>query len=252
MPEKPLYTRPKALTDVSTFYCAGCGHGIIHRMLAEIIDEMDIRGQTIGIAPVGCSVVAYDYLDIEMSEAAHGRAPAVATGIKRSLPDRLVFAYQGDGDLASIGLAEVMHAANRGENYTTIFVNNTVYGMTGGQMAPTTLVNQKTTTSPSGKNAATMGHPMRMCEMVGTLTNPYYIVRSAIDTPAGIRKTKKTVRKAFDYQAAGCGFTFVEILSACPVHWHMPPYQSMQHIGEVVSKAFPVKVFRDKGEQENV
>lgn len=247
MPGKPLYTRPGVLTDVPTFYCPGCGHGVIQRLLAEVIDEMGIRGSTIGIAPVGCAVTAYEYLDIDMSEAAHGRAPAVATGIKRSLPDCIVFAYQGDGDLASIGLAEVMHAANRGENYTTIFVNNTVYGMTGGQMAPTTLVNQKTSTSLKGRDAATMGHPMHMCEILSQLINPYYIVRTAIDSPVGIRETGRAIRRAFDYQLAGRGFTFVEILSACPVHWHMAPHEAMLHIRDVLKETFPLQVFRDRG-----
>jgi len=251
MAQTPVYSRPDVLTDVPTFYCPGCGHGIIHRLLAEVIDEMDVRGRTVGIAPVGCSVTAYDYLDIDMSEAAHGRAPAVATGIKRARPDLLVFAYQGDGDLASIGLAEILHAANRGENYTTVFVNNTVYGMTGGQMAPTTLVDQKTTTSPDGRDVATMGHPMRICEMIETLMNPCYIVRSSIHAPPEIRKTKKCIRKAFDYQLAGEGFSFIEILSTCPVHWHMTPGQSMQHVKDVVQKAFPVRTFRDRPEERD-
>jgi 2-oxoglutarate/2-oxoacid ferredoxin oxidoreductase subunit beta len=248
MAEQVLYRRPKSLTDTPTFYCPGCGHGIVHRILAELIDELGIRETTVGVAPVGCSVVAYDYLDIDMSEAAHGRAPAVATGIKRARPDLLVFAYQGDGDLASIGMAEIIHAANRGENYTTIFVNNTVYGMTGGQMAPTTLIDQKTTTSPEGRDAATMGYPIRMCEMIETLGSPFYIVRTAMHNPASIRETKAAIRRALTYQMEGRGFTFVEVLSTCPVHWHMTPKAAMETIAGVLQKVFPVRVFRDRGE----
>jgi 2-oxoglutarate ferredoxin oxidoreductase subunit beta len=199
------------------------------------------------VAPVGCAVVAYDYLDIDMTESAHGRPPAVATGIKRVRPDLLVFAYQGDGDLASIGLAEIIHAANRGENYTTLFVNNTIYGMTGGQMAPTTLVDQKTATSPGGRDAGTMGHPMRMCEMIDTLESPCYIARTAVSTPAEIRKTKQAVRRAFECQLREEGFSFVEILSACPVHWRMEPKAAMDAIESTIRKVFPVRTFRDRG-----
>ena len=250
MNEQAVYQRPDSLTEKSTHYCPGCGHGIVHRLIAEIVDEMDLREKTVGVAPVGCSVVAYYYLKFDMSEAAHGRAPAVATGIKRAHPEFNVFAYQGDGDLASIGLAEVMHAANRGEGFTIIFINNTIYGMTGGQLAPTTLVGQKTTTSPGGRDAETMGHPMKMCEILNTLDNPYYIERTAIDTPVNIRKTRKALQKAFQYQAEGKGFTFVEILSHCPVHWKMDARKSMAHITDVVSKVFPVSVFRDKGDSK--
>jgi 2-oxoglutarate ferredoxin oxidoreductase subunit beta len=250
MPDKPIYTRPKTLTRKPTFYCPGCGHGIIHTLIAEIVDELGIRGKTVGVAPVGCSVVAYDFLDIDMSEAAHGRAPAVATGIKRARPDLLVFAYQGDGDLASIGLAEIIHAANRGENYTTIFVNNTVYGMTGGQMAPTTLIDQKTTTSPEGRDAATMGHPMRMCELIDALENPYFIIRTAADTPGGVRKTRKAILNAFQYQLDNKGFSFVEILSSCPTHWHLDSLESLTRITDAVAEVFPVKTFRDRGTEK--
>ena len=246
MTEKALYLRPRALLDMSMFYCAGCGHGILHKLIAELIDEMDLRSRTVGIAPVGCSVTAYDYLDVDFSEAAHGRAPAVATGIKRARPDLFVFAYQGDGDLASIGMAEVIHAANRGENYTTIFVNNTIYGMTGGQMAPTTLVNQKSATCPDGRDAATMGHPIRMCELLDTLESPVLIARTMLDCPAGVRKTKRLLRRAFQSQLDGKGFSLIEVLAACPVYMRMDPKASMDHLRHTVSLCFPVKVFRDR------
>jgi 2-oxoglutarate ferredoxin oxidoreductase subunit beta len=228
-------------------YCPGCGHGAIHKLMAEVIDELDIRTRTVAIAPVGCSVTAYDYFRFDTCEAAHGRAPAVATGIKRMRPHLLVVAYQGDGDLASIGMGEIIHAANRGENYTTLFVNNTVYGMTGGQMAPTTLVGQKTSTSPEGRSAATTGHPIRMCELLNTLDAPFFLERTAIDKPGGVVKTRQAIRKAFQYQLEGKGFTFVEILSSCPTYWRMTPGECMDHISSTVSKVFPVKIFRDKG-----
>jgi len=247
MSETAVFTRPKTLKDRVTSYCPGCGHGIVHVLLASVIDELGIRERTVGVAPVGWSVEAYNYLDVDMSEAAHGRAPAVATGIKRSLPDRIVFAYQGDGDLASIGLAEVMHAANRGENYTTVFINNTVYGMTGGQLAPTTLVQQKTTTSPLGRDPKTMGYPMKMCEIISNLESPSFVARTALSGPAGIRNTRRAILTAFEYQIAGRGFTFVEVLSACPTHWHLTPRKSMEHIAGVLEGVFPVKVFVDKG-----
>lgn len=250
MPETeiPIYKRPKTLTDHPMAYCPGCGHGIVQTRIAEVIDELGIRERTVGIAPVGCAVETYNYLDIDMSEAAHGRVPAVATGIKRARPDLVVFGYQGDGDLASIGLAEIMHAANRGENYTTIFINNTIYGMTGGQMAPTTLVNQKTTTSPDGRDAPTMGHPMKMCEIIDTLENPCFIVRFALDGPAASRKLKKALLKAFRYQMDNKGFSFIEVLSPCPVHWHLDAGDCMNYISETLTKIFPVKTFRDRGE----
>jgi 2-oxoglutarate ferredoxin oxidoreductase subunit beta len=250
MGEKAIYTRPKTLKDRSMPYCPGCGHGIAHHLIAGVIDELGIREKTVGVAPVGCSVEAYNYLDVDMSESAHGRAPAVATGIKRARPDLIVFAYQGDGDLASIGLAEIIHAANRGENYTTVFINNTVYGMTGGQLAPTTLVNQKTSTSPLGRDARTMGYPMCMAELISTLESPYFVVRTALNNPAGVRHTRRTLLKAFQYQMAGKGFTFVEILSTCPTHWHLDPKKSMDYIGEVLTRVFPLKTFRDRGEEQ--
>ncbi len=252
MRETPLYTRPKSLLDMDMFYCPGCGHGIIHKLLAELIDEFDLRGRMVGIAPVGCSVTAYEYLDIDFSESAHGRAPAVATGIKRARPELFVLAYQGDGDLASIGTAEIIHAANRGENYTTVFVNNTTYGMTGGQMAPTTLDGQRTATCPDGRDPATMGHPLRVCELIDTLTAPAFIARSMLDGPAGVRNTKRMLRRAFQCQLEGAGFSLVEVLSPCPVYMRKDPKAAMDHVREAVSAQFPVKVFRDRPAQPGV
>ncbi len=243
-----MYTRPKSLLDMDMFYCAGCGHGIVHRLIAELIDEFDLRSRMIGVAPVGCSVTAYDYLDIDFSESAHGRAPAVATGIKRSRPDCFVLAYQGDGDLASIGMAEIIHAANRGENYTTIFINNTVYAMTGGQMAPTTLDGQRASTCPNGRDPATMGHPIRICEMLDTLQGPSLIARTMIDGPAGVRKTKALLKKAFEAQLDGRGFSLVEVLSPCPVYMRMDPTEAMEHVRKNLSAYYPVKVFREPTE----
>ncbi len=245
MTETALYTRPRSLKNVSMCYCPGCGHGIIHRLIAELIDELDLRPGMVGIAPVGCSVTAYDYLDVDFSEAAHGRVPAVATGIKRVRPDLFVLAYQGDGDLASIGMAEIIHAANRGENYTTIFVNNTIYGMTGGQLAPTTLPGQKTVTCPDGRDS-TMGGPIRVCELLDTLDAPALLARTMLDAPAGIAKTKKLLRRAFQCQLDGKGFSLVEVLSACPIYMRMDPKAAMDHLRETVSTYFPVGVFRDR------
>jgi len=250
MTETALYTRPKSLLDMDMFYCPGCGHGIIHKLIAELLDEFDLRSRAIGVAPVGCSVTAYDYLDVDFSDSAHGRAPAVATGIKRARPDAFVFAYQGDGDLASIGMAEIIHAANRGENYTTIFINNTVYGMTGGQMAPTTLVGQRASTCPNGRDAATMGYPIRICELLDTLMAPSLIARTMIDGPAGVRKTKQLLRKAFQCQLQGKGFSLVEVLSPCPVYMRMDPREAIEHVKNNLSAYFPVKVFREPAAAE--
>jgi 2-oxoglutarate/2-oxoacid ferredoxin oxidoreductase subunit beta len=247
MATRSIYKRPKALTDVYTHFCPGCGHGIAHKLIAEAVDELNIRERTIGIAPVGCAVLGYLYWNFDVNEAAHGRTPAVATGIKRVLPDRIVFSYQGDGDLAAIGMAETIHAANRGENITIIFLNNAVYGMTGGQMAPTTLVGQKTATSPAGRDAATMGPPIRMCELLNTLDSPYYIERVAIDGPAGVRKTKKAIWTAFDAQVRGKGYTFVEILSPCPVYQRRSPVDALKFVGAQMASQFPVRVFRREG-----
>ncbi len=243
--ERTLYRRPAPMLDAATHYCPGCGHGTVHRLVAEVLEEMDVRERTIGIAPVGCAVMAYDYIDIDWSEAAHGRPPAVATGLKRVNPDRLVFTYQGDGDLASIGMAETIHAANRGENFTTIFINNAVYGMTSGQMAPTTLVGQRTATTPRGRDAATTGHPIRMCELLDQLTAPALLARGTVTSPRNVRRTRRLIRQAFDYQMAGMGFTFIEVLSPCPTYWRMSPIESCRHIDETMTEVFPLGVIRD-------
>jgi len=244
---KTIYSRPESLTDVHTHYCPGCGHGILHRLIGEVVDELGLRENTVGVAPVGCSVLAYLYMNFDVTEAAHGRAAAVATGIKRVLPDRLVFAYQGDGDLAAIGTAETVHAANRGENITVVFVNNAVYGMTGGQMAPTTLVGQKTTTSPHGRDPDTMGPPIRMCELLNTLGKPYHIERVAIDGPSGVRKVRKAIKTAFEAQAQGKGYSFIEVLSPCPTYQRLSPVEALKFVGERMAAYFPVRAFRKEG-----
>jgi len=244
--ERPRgYTRPETLVDVPTHYCAGCGHGIIHRLIAEVIDELGIREKTVAVAPVGCAVLAYDYWRIDVTEAPHGRTPAVATGIKRVQPDRVVFSYQGDGDLAAIGTAEIVHAANRGENICVFFVNNTVYGMTGGQMAPTTMLDQKTQTTPGGRAQKVHGNPIRVCELLATLDGSAYLERVALSSAANVRKAKKAVRKAFGVQLAGRGFSLVEFLSACPTYWRMQPVDALKHISQVLAKTFPPGVFKD-------
>ena len=245
------YQRPEALTDTPTHFCPGCGHGIVHRLIAEIIDELGIRENTIGVAPVGCAVSAYNYFNFDVSEAAHGRTPAVATGIKRALPDRIVFSYQGDGDLAAIGTAETIHAANRGENITVVFMNNGVYGMTGGQMAPTTLVGQKTATSPEGRDADLMGPPIRICELLCALDKPYHIERTALDGPAGVMKTKAALKKAFTAQIENKGYTFVEILSPCPIHQRVSPVEALEFVGKTMAEHFPVRAFRVEGRNVN-
>jgi 2-oxoglutarate ferredoxin oxidoreductase subunit beta len=242
-----LYKRPDALQDVPTHYCPGCGHGITHKLIAEVIDELLIREKTIGIAPVGCSVLAPFYMNFDMAEAAHGRTPAVATAIKRSLPDHLVFAYQGDGDLAAIGMAETIHAANRGEHITVIFINNSVYGMTGGQMAPTTLVGQKTLTTPNGRDDATAGPPIRICELLNTLDKPYHIERVALDGPAGVRRVRQAIKTAFQAQLSGKGYTFVEVLSPCPVYQRLTPVEAIRFVGTQMAASFPVGIFRKEG-----
>jgi 2-oxoglutarate ferredoxin oxidoreductase subunit beta len=234
------------LVDVPMHYCPGCTHGIAHRLVAEVIDELDLRGRTIGVASVGCSVFMYDYLDVDFQQAAHGRAPAVATGIKRVLPDRVVFTYQGDGDLAAIGTAEVIHAANRGENITVIFINNAVYGMTGGQMAPTTLLGMKTTTTPFGRGARDAGYPIRVVELLDTLRGPAYLARVALARPAQIARAKKAIRRAFQAQLAGEGFSFVEVLSTCPVAWGLPPLQAVHWLESNMLPAFPLGEFRTR------
>jgi len=235
-----VYSRPEAMTASPTHYCPGCTHGIAHRLIAEIIDEMEIREQTIGVAPVGCSVFAYNYFNCDFVEAAHGRAPAMATGIKRVLPDRLIFTYQGDGDLASIGMAEIMHAAGRGENITVIFINNAIYGMTGGQMAPTTLPGQKTTSSPSGRDVEQMGFPIRMAEVLATMDGVGYVVRRSLHDAKNIRKAKKAIRMAFEVQKRGLGFAMVELLSTCPTNWGISPLESLQWVEDHMIPVFPL------------
>jgi len=239
------YTRPAILLDVPTHYCSGCGHGIVHRLLAEVIEERGLRGRTIGLAPVGCAVLAYEYLDIDMCEAAHGRTPAVATGIKRADPSKIVFSYQGDGDLAAIGTAEVLHAANRGENITVIFVNNAVYGMTSGQMAPTTPVGMRTTTSPRGRNPDNEGCPIRVCELLAVLERTSYLARGTVTSPKNVRQLKKYIHRAFETQEQKRGFSLVEVLSPCPTYWRMSPVDAMMHIDEEMTKVFPLGVIKD-------
>jgi 2-oxoglutarate ferredoxin oxidoreductase subunit beta len=242
---KKVFSRPKSLKGTPFHYCAGCGHSIIHRVLCEVIDEMGIRGITIGVPPAGCAVVAYNYFDVDMLEAPHGRGCAVATGIKRTLPDRVVFSYQGDGDLAAIGTAETFHAANRGENITVIFINNAVYGMTGGQMAPTTLLGQASTTSPPGRNAILDGHPIRMSEILASLEGTAYIERVAVNSAQNILRAKKAVKKAFQCQMDGAGFNMIEVLSQCPTNWKMNTIEACRWIDEVMSKTFPIGVIKD-------
>ena len=239
------YSHPESLADVATHYCSGCGHGIAHRLIAEVIDELGIRETTVAVAPVGCAVLAYDYWRIDVTEAPHGRTPAVATGIKRVQPDKVVFSYQGDGDLAAIGTAEIVHAANRGENFSVFFVNNTVYGMTGGQMAPTTMLDQKTQTTQCGRDKTIHGNPIRVCELLATLDGPTYLERVSLSSPAHVRKAKKAIRKAFEIQLAGKGFSLVELLSPCPTYWRMPPVAAMDHIDNVLEGEFPLGVFKD-------
>ena len=246
MAETVAFKRTNVLTDDYFHYCPGCTHGVAHRLIAEIIEEMGIQDRTIGVSPVGCSVLAYNYLDVDFVEAAHGRAPAVATGIRRTLPeDRYVFTYQGDGDLASIGMAEIIHAANRGEKITVVFINNAIYGMTGGQMAPTTLPGMRTTTSPNGRDTALCGHPIRMCELLNTLVEPKFIARGAITTPKYILKAKKLLRQAFEMQHDG--FTFVELLSTCPTGWGLTPDNSVAWLDRNMVPFFPMEVFREPG-----
>ncbi len=239
-----VFARPKVLTDAPMHYCPGCTHGIIHRLVAEVIDELGIRARTVGVASVGCSVFAYQYLDVDFQQAAHGRAPAVATGIKRVLPDRVVFTYQGDGDLAAIGTAEIVHAANRGENITVVFVNNAVYGMTGGQMAPTTLLGMRTTTSPLGREAKQAGYPLRVSEMLATLRGVAYLARVAVSSPAQIHRAKKAIRTAFETQLAGRGFSLVEVLSTCPVTWGMTPVDAVRWLEANMLPVFPLGQLR--------
>ncbi len=242
---KTVFERPHALSDVTLSYCPGCTHGIINRLVAEVIDELGQEGNTIGIAPVGCSVTAYNFFECDMQEAAHGRAPAVATGIKRVLPDRLVFTYQGDGDLAAIGTAETVHVAARGENISIIFVNNAIYGMTGGQMAPTSLVGQVTQTTPYGRKVENQGYPIKMSEMLATLKGAAYIERTAVDSVANIKKTKAAIKKSFQCQLDRKGFSMVEVLSTCPTNWGMNPAEAMQWLRDHMMPEYPLGVYRD-------
>jgi 2-oxoglutarate ferredoxin oxidoreductase subunit beta len=240
IPENLVYQRPEAFTDVSTHYCPGCTHGVAHRLIAEVLDDMGVAEKTIGVAPVGCSVFAYNYFDTDFVEAAHGRAPAMATGIKRVLPDRVVFTYQGDGDLASIGMGEIMHAAGRGENITVIFINNAIYGMTGGQMAPTSLPGQKTTSSPNGRDVEMQGYPLKMSEMIATMDGAGYVVRRSLHDPKNIRQAKKALRLAFETQIHGLGFSMVELLSTCPTNWGITPLESLKWVEEHMLPVFPL------------
>ena len=234
-----IFKRTPTYKDVVTHYCPGCGHGIAHRLIAETVDELGIRDRTIGIAPVGCAVLAYDYLDVDMVEVAHGRAPAVATGMKRTNPDKIIFSYQGDGDLASIGLAEIVHAAHRGEKITVIFINNAVYGMTSGQMAPTTLIGQVTTTTPTGRDAKREGYPLQVAELLAVLLGAAYVERVSVHSPPNVRKAKKAIHKAFELQVRGVeGLSLVEVLSPCPTAWRMTPVQAVEWVEKEMTKVF--------------
>ncbi len=243
---KTVFKRTPTLKDCPTHYCPGCGHGIAHRLVAEAIDELNVADRTIGIAPVGCAVLAYDYLDVDMVEVAHGRAPAVATAMKRTNPNKIIFSYQGDGDLASIGLAEILHAAHRGEQITVIFVNNAIFGMTSGQMAPTTLLGQVTTTTPLGRNSVSHGFPMEVAELLAVLPGAIYVERCSLHNPAQIRKAKKAVKKAFQLQVDGAsGLGFVEILSPCPTGWRMTPTQAIKWVEEEMVRTFPLGCLKE-------
>lgn len=244
-----IYEKPKALLDVPTHYCPGCTHGVIHKLVAEAIDELGILDKTIGVVPVGCSVLAYKYFACDMFGAAHGRAPAVATGIKRTNPNKVVFTYQGDGDLAAIGTAEIVHAATRGENITSIFVNNCIYGMTGGQMAPTTLPGQVTETSPYGRDVKQAGYPIRISEMISTLDGSCYVERVSVDTVPNILKAKKAIKKAFQNQLEGKGFSMIEVLSICPTNWGLNPSEAMQWLRDNMIPYYPLGVKKDTTEE---
>ena len=245
-----VFERPHALLDVTTNHCPGCTHGIIHKLVAQVIDELGCEGETVGVAPVGCSVMAYNFFGCDMVEAPHGRAPAVATGLKRALPDNVIFTYQGDGDLAAIGTAETVHAATRGENITIIFVNNAIYGMTGGQMAPTSLPGQVTQTTPYGRDPKLAGYPVRVCEMLSTLTGTAYAERVSVDSVPNIRKAKAAIRKAFDIQIAKKGFSIVEVLSSCPTNWGLSPADALQWLRDNMMPYYPLGVYKDITKEE--
>ncbi len=245
-----VFDKPKSLTDAPLHYCPGCTHGIVHRLVAEAIDELGIEGTTIGVAPVGCAVMAYNYFACDMAEAAHGRAPAVATGIKRADPSKIVFTYQGDGDLASIGMAETVHAATRNENITIIFINNAIYGMTGGQVAPTSLPGQVTQTSPYGRDVKTAGYPIRVCEMLSQLEGPEYLERVTVNNVKNIKNAKKAIKKAFENQINGKGFSLVEVVSTCPTNWGMTPQKALEWVDENMLPYYPLGVYKDRSGEE--
>ena len=245
-----VFKRPEALADVSTHYCPGCTHGIIHRFVAEAIDALGIEGTTVGVAPVGCSVMAYNYFNCDMVEAAHGRAPAVATGLKRAIPENIVFTYQGDGDLASIGMAETVHAAARNENITIIFVNNAIYGMTGGQMAPTSLPGQVTQTSPYGRDTSHCGFPVKVSEMLAQLDGPEYIERVAVNSVKNVKNAKRAIEKAFRNQVEGKGFSLIEVVSTCPTNWGMTPADALKWVDEKMIPYYPLGVYKDRSAEK--
>lgn len=244
------FKRAEALSEMDSHYCPGCTHGVAHRLVAEVIDELGIRGRTVGIAPVGCAVLAYNYFTFDFQEAAHGRAPAMATGIKRVRPDLVVFTYQGDGDLASIGMGEIIHAANRGEKFTAIFINNAVYGMTGGQMAPTTMPGQRTTTSPFGRDVKDVGMPIKVSELLASLQTPAYITRQSVIKPKYIVKAKKAIKTAFEYQIEGRCFSFVELVSTCPTNWGLTPVEAVKWAEETLIPYYPIGEFKTPGQAE--
>jgi 2-oxoglutarate ferredoxin oxidoreductase subunit beta len=241
-----IMSRNEVLKEERTHYCPGCGHGIIHRLLSEVIEELDIREKVIGTAPVGCAVLLYDYFNFDVIECAHGRPPAVATGIKRTQPDKIVFTYQGDGDLAAIGLAETIHAANRGENITVIFVNNAIYGMTGGQMAPTTLMGMVSTTSQDGRGQNAEGPPLKVCELLNTLEGVTYLERTSVSSPKDVNNTKRAIKKAFQNQIDGKGYSLVEVLSMCPTDWKVSPAKAISFVNDQMKEVFPLGVIKDK------
>lgn len=245
-----VFEKPKSLTDAELSYCPGCTHGIIHRLVAQAIDELGIEDETIGVAPVGCAVMAYDFFACDMVEAAHGRAPAVATGIKRSLPENIVFTYQGDGDLASIGMAETVHAATRNENITVIFVNNAIYGMTGGQMAPTSLPGQVTQTSPYGRDVKIAGYPVKVCEMLSTLDGPEFIARVAVNNVKNVNNARKIIKKAFENQINKKGFSLVEVISSCPTNWGLTPSDALKWVDEKMIPYYPLGIYKDRSAKE--
>ena len=246
---KTVFEKPHALTDIPFHYCPGCTHGIVHRLVAEDLDKLGIEGQTVGIAPVGCSVFAYNYFNCDMIEAPHGRAPAVATGAKRAHPENIVFTYQGDGDLAAIGTAETVHSAARNENITIIFVNNAIYGMTGGQMAPTTLPGQVTQTSPYGRDVKTVGYPIKVCELLSALDAPYYIERVAVNNVKNVLAAKKAIKRAFENQVNGKGFSLIEVISSCPTNWGMTPVAALKWIDDNMIPYYPLGVYKDKDKE---